>query len=96
MDELGLYVPRFNREDLITTLEWWMKNGDKVGSPVPSECYVDLQLDTLFVTKHSLNYSLCCFHSLVCAFILLKKPFQLSMYENDTWICVTHSTNIIV
>ena len=35
MDELGLYhLPHFNREDLITTLEWWMKNGDKVGSPV--------------------------------------------------------------
>ena len=35
MDELGLYhLPRFCQEDLITTLEWWMKNGDKVGSPV--------------------------------------------------------------
>ena len=34
-DIAGLYhLPHFNREDLITTLEWWMKNGDKVGSPV--------------------------------------------------------------
>ena len=34
-DELGLInLPRFNREDLITTLEWWIKNGDKDSSPV--------------------------------------------------------------
>ena len=35
MNKLGLYhLPHFNREDLITTLEWWIENGDKVGSPV--------------------------------------------------------------
>ena len=35
MDELGLIdLPQFYQKNLITTLEWWMKNGDKVGSPV--------------------------------------------------------------
>ena len=35
MDELGLInLPQFYQQNLITTLEWWMKNGDKVGSPV--------------------------------------------------------------
>ena len=35
MDELALYhLPHYNREDLITTLKWWMNNGDRVGSPV--------------------------------------------------------------
>ena len=35
MNELGLInLPQFYQQNLITTLEWWMKNGDKVGSPV--------------------------------------------------------------
>ena len=35
IDELGLYhLPRFHQDDLITILNWWTKNGDKVGSPV--------------------------------------------------------------
>ena len=34
-DITGLYhLPRFNQQDLITTLEWWIENGDKFGSPV--------------------------------------------------------------
>ena len=35
VDELGVInLPQFYKKNLITTLEWWMKNGDKVGSPV--------------------------------------------------------------
>ena len=37
MNELGLIdlpLPQLYQKNLITTLEWWMKNGDRVGSPV--------------------------------------------------------------
>ena len=35
MYELDLIdLPQFYQQNLVTTLEWWMKNGDKVGSPV--------------------------------------------------------------
>ena len=48
MDEfVPIDLPQFYRKNLVTTLEWWMKNGDKVGSPVSWDTITPIESDIM-------------------------------------------------